>query len=121
MRTRESNIAERSTSETQDGDDQAFIKEHQKNQKQKLDELQAKNEHYQKIKNKYFDGQDEDLPPFEAQATQRKKENDSNDVLTGTSKLQISSKAFDPDFIRDDPPRYGQGSWGNSNVHKQYY
>lgn len=92
------------------------VKEHQKNQQQKLDELQLKNEHYQKIKHKYFEGQEPSHPLFDESTTSSKQGLTSSDQEKKGSKLKISSKAFDPEFIRDEPIGFG-----HSSRHASYY
>ena len=98
-----------------------LVKEHMKNQKQKLDDFQAKNEHYIKIKNKYFEGQEEDEVPFDEKIGAKCRDTAPPGLDNAASKLQLRSKAFDPDFIRDDPPRFGQSSWQGGHLYKNFY
>ena len=73
--------------------------DHQRFKEQKMEELNQKNEEYQRIKNKYFDPADDDN--IDEAFTDFPPKQPVSQISIGT-RLRYSAKAFDPEFIRDD-------------------
>ena len=78
------------------------LRELQKNQQQKLEEMHIKSEGYQRSKNTIFEGEDV-TPSYNDSTFEHKK---VKSALMANSKLKVNSPVFDPEFIREStcPP-----------------